>query len=132
MWFDSKGKVGTIDTRNASNRRITKVKVGDTFTGMLNPNYLTIPVNKDDCLSCKKLMWEVIEVYPRIVRARCVDDERIVTTFDLGDLVRLGVEPANPGWVVERKSKQYGKMGEQYFSDMQIKKAKRELKVFEY
>lgn len=105
-YFDSAGRIGYIDMRKPSNRRIIKTKVGDV---------IKTPLTSDDCLPSqydkerkkKKKRLRVIDVYPHWVR--CRDREGKLYSLDLGDLVMLGVEPGNPGNVVESHPRHWTK-----------------------
>lgn len=103
-YFDSAGRIGYIDTRKPSNRRITKTKVGDVIKATLTSDD-SLPLQHDKERKKKSLL--VIDVYPHWVR--CMDEEGKLYSLDLGDLVMLGAEPGNPGNVVESQPRHWSK-----------------------
>lgn len=100
MSFDSFGVIKGIDTTEIHCRKIQNVKVGDRFKATLPIDGRTVPQQGNEKAK-DPTYYTVTDVYPRWIRV--IDDEGKYNSFDLGDLVRMGLEPSEPGWYRERR-----------------------------
>ena len=123
--FDSRGEIRYFGEKKLDDREVKKIVPGQRFRARVDSDYKLFLTKESisGAMWVREMDFTIVWVYPHW--CRCVDENGHYCSFDLGDLVRLGLEPANPGYVMESEYQEYDRRS---YSPRTLKKIKKQLK----